>query len=164
MSNPLEALGLNLDEVLAVDDSWRTRPSQRDGRVCICGHGVARHKVTEFGTTCNPSRMSCPCKRVRAVLDSEDTRPFLRKTQGFGTSHALVRGVAAVLALGKDVTWIDTPMCDVPECDTPYERVVPVPVTESGHPIDHASEFNAFLCNNHLMFLLGVEENDEQST
>lgn len=142
--NALEALGMDLDEVLEMDSVLRTRPSVRDGRICICGHGVAKH--TEIGgmVNCKPSKMDCPCKKIRHVLDVEDTRPFLRKTQGGGPMHALSRGLASLLSTGKTADWVVDLKCD--RCGEETGSLVPVPVTKSGVAVTEPTGYDALLC------------------
>jgi hypothetical protein len=156
MSDALEQLGMDLAEVLEIDDSLRTRPAVRDGRICICGHGVSRHAADGRGNVlCTPSKMTCPCMKVRPVLDSDDTRPFLRRTQGAGPEHALIRGLARVLASGKKAEWLEVPTCQMPGCGSTTD-VLPVPVSERGHPLNEASGFNVFMCKTCLYDAGGV--------
>lgn len=130
--NPLAALGVSLEEVLEADSELRTRPAKRDGRICICGHSMTKHKFDKYlGTTeCKPSRMHCPCKESRPVLEAEDTRPFLRRTQGAGAMHALSRGLAALVASGKTAEWTIDMKCD--RCGQESNELIPVPVTKNG--------------------------------
>lgn len=143
-TNPLTALGMDLDEVLEMDSVLRTRPSERDGRICICGHGVSKHSELAGAVNCKPSKMDCPCKKIRPVLDAEDTRPFLRKTQGGGPMHALSRGLASLVSSGKQAEWIVDLKCD--RCGDQSDRLVPVPVTQSGTAVTEATGFDALLC------------------
>lgn len=141
----LAALGLDMNEVLEADLILRSRPPKRDGRICICGHGVTKHTVNEVGlVNCKPSKMECPCKKVRAVLDAEDTRPFLRRTQGAGPEHALSRGLAALAMNGKSAQWIIDLECD--RCHEHSDQLVPVPVTKNGHAAHEPTGFDALLC------------------
>lgn len=140
----LEAMGMNVDEVMEIDSVLRTRPSARDGRICLCGHGVSKHQVFSGRVVCKPSKMDCPCKKVRAVIDAEDARPFLRRTQGGGPMHALSRGLAALAASGKDAQWIVDLECDL--CHEHSDNLVPVPVTANGFATDEATGYDALLC------------------
>jgi len=142
----LSALGLDMDEVLEVDKSLRNRTSDRDGRVCLCGHGVTRHTEIPGGHYCLPSRMSCPCLKLRPVIDTEDTRPFMRKTQGMGSLHALSRGLAAVAMKGKDAHWIIELVCD--KCGEFNDSIIPVPVSKQGVPMEEATGLDRLLCPN----------------
>lgn len=142
--NPLAALGMDLDEVLEMDSVLRTRPTVRDGRICICGHGVSKHSELAGLVNCKPSKMDCPCKKVRPVLDAEDTRPFLRKTQGGGPMHALTRGLASLIASGKEADWIIDLRCD--RCMGESDHLIPVPVTQGGTAVTHATGYDALLC------------------
>jgi hypothetical protein len=110
----------------------------RDGRVCLCGHPMKRHAFTK----CSPSRLICPCKKARPVLETSDTRVFLRKTRGSGTGHALAQGILA--AKGKhEITWLVEMKCD--KCGT-EGKVSPVAVSQQGSIMDEATGFDALLC------------------
>lgn len=146
MNDALSALGLDLEEVLEADSDLRTRPSKRDGRICACGHSMTKHKFDKFiGVhTCKPSKMDCPCKNPRPVLEAEDTRPFLRRTQGGGARHALSRGLAALVSSGKSAEWIIDLNCD--GCKEASDVLVPVPVTKDGFASDEATGIDLLLC------------------
>lgn len=140
----LLALGLDADEVMSVDESLRDRPAVRDGRICLCGHGVTRHnKETGY---CLPSKMGCPCMKLRPVIDTEDTRPFMRKTQGMGSLHALSRGLAAVAMKGKEAHWIIELVCD--KCGEFNDSIIPVPVSKQGVVMNEATGLDFLLCPN----------------
>lgn len=141
----LAAMGMNASEVLEIDETLRTRPAVRDGRICICGHGVAKHIVFDNGAVrCKPSKMECPCKKLRPVIDAEDTRPFLRKTGGSGTAHALARGLAVLAENGKDANWIVDLVCD--RCEQATESLIPTPVTKNGVAVETATGYDRLLC------------------
>lgn len=143
--DPMAAMGISLDEALEADEALRDRPHARDGRVCICGHGAGRHSLNNGVVWCKPARMDCPCKKLRPVLEVEDTRPFLRKTAGSGPMHALVRGMSAVVAAGKRAEWIVDLKCD--KCKS-EGHVVPVPVTRGGLVMSEPTGYDALLCAN----------------
>lgn len=143
-SDALAAMGMNTDEVLEVDSVLRTRPAKRDGRICICGHGVMKHTEIAGVVNCKPSKMDCPCKKVRPVIDAEDTRPFLRKTQGGGPMHALTRGLAALAESGKDAEWIIDLVCD--RCGVESSSLIPVPVTKDGRLVLEPTGYDKLLC------------------
>lgn len=141
----LAALGMSAEEVTKIDSVLRTRPQKRDGRICLCGHGVTKHYVNELGiVSCKPSKMDCPCKKVRPVIDAEDTRPFLRRTQGPGPYHALTRGLAALAESGKSADWIIELECD--RCNQKTDNLSPVPVTSNGFAASEATGYDALLC------------------
>ena len=102
---------------------------ERDGRICLCGHPMARHTFLDGGkSTCSPSRLVCKCRKARPVLETSDTRVFLRKTRGVGSGHALSQGILA--ARGKhEITWLVEMKCD--KCGT-EGKVSPVVVSERG--------------------------------
>jgi hypothetical protein len=141
--DPMAAMGISLEEAVEVDEAMRDRPAGRDGRVCICGHGAGRHTVANGVVYCKPARMDCPCKKLRPVVEAEDTRAFLRKTGGAGPMHALVRGMSAVISAGKRVEWIVDLKCD--KCGA-EGHVVPVPVTRNGIVMAEPTGYDALLC------------------
>lgn len=145
--NALEQIGISLDEAKEADDKLleKSRRGNRDRRVCVCGHALTKHTTYAGILTCKPSAMLCPCKKIRPVLSAEDTRMFLRKTEGAGAMHALSRGMYASLSAGKDVQWIVPLECD--RCKAKDKRVVPVPVTQSGFSADGPTGFDALLCD-----------------
>lgn len=132
-----------LEETAAADRQLIARGGPRDGRICTCGHPVSRHTQVAGIVLCKPTRMECPCKTVRAVLEASDTRSFLRKTSGGGALHALSRGLYAALQKGGSVEWIVDQQCD--RCKKPGP-VSPVPVTQRGTATDQATGYDALLC------------------
>jgi hypothetical protein len=141
--DPFDFMDFSLEEALEEDEKLRQRPAERDGRICLCGHPVSRHTVVNGLVFCKPTRMECPCKKVRAVIDTNDVRPFLRKTEGSGPMHALGRGLAAAITKGLDVVWLVEKKCD--RCGT-EGPVAPVPVTQRGGATRSATGFDALLC------------------
>jgi hypothetical protein len=139
----LEAMGIGLEEAVEADNRLKER-QVRDPRICLCGHAINKHIVANGVVMCTPSRMVCPCKSVRAVIEVEDTRKFLRKTTGPGIEHALVRGIAALAADNKEAKWIEPPKCD--RCSTTEGRIVPCPITAGKQIANEASGTNALLC------------------
>lgn len=140
----LAALGMDAKEVLELDDTLRTRPQHRDGRICICGHGASKHTIYEGIVSCKPSKMDCPCQNLRVVLEAEDTRPFLRRTQGAGAMHALSRGLAALIGKGKSAEWVIPLVCD--KCKEPSQTLFPVPITKNFVAVDYPTGIDTLLC------------------
>lgn len=139
----LAMLGITAEEVEAADEALREK-GPRDRRICACGHGIARH-MDDYGSVyCKPSRMECPCKKVRPVLETNDTRAFLRRTDGMGVQHALTRGIVAAMKRGRSVKWLVELKCD--RCGQSADKVIPAPVTQRGIAVDHATGFDALLC------------------
>lgn len=138
----LKAMGLSVEEVLEGVEPGRPRRS--DPRICLCGHAVARHTQINGLTFCKPARMECPCKKCRPVLEADDTRKFLRRTDGGGKLHALARGIVSHVEAGKSVKWVVELQCD--RCGENDENVVPVPVTQSGKATTYATGYDALLC------------------
>ena len=145
--NPIEAMGLSMDDVLEADRKILsvTKKGKRDRRICLCGHAVARHSEYAGHLTCKPSAMLCPCKAVKPVIEVDDIRAFLRRTEGAGAMHALTRGIAAAVSSGKEVTWIVELKCD--KCGKASSNVVPAAVTQSGRLADGATGYDALICH-----------------
>jgi hypothetical protein len=144
--NALEMMGISIEEALEVDKQLtdKHKSKKKDSRICICGHAVVKHTVYGGVVACKPSALTCPCKKVRSVLEAEDTRYFLRKTAGSGAMHALSRGIINSIKTHKSVTWIIPLECD--RCGRSENNVVPVPVTQSGYATDEATGYDALLC------------------
>ena len=145
--NPLEGMGLSIEEVLEVDRKilGETKKGRRDRRVCLCGHAVARHSEYAGHLTCKPSALLCPCKAVKPVIEADDIRAFMRRTEGAGAMHALTRGIASTVSSGKEVTWLVELKCD--KCGSIASNVVPAAVTQSGRLADGATGFDALICH-----------------
>lgn len=146
----LAAMGLSLEDMEDAEKQLELMGQRRyktnDNRICVCGHGVGRHTVLSGVVYCKPSRMECPCKKCRPVIEAEDTRKFLFKTNGAGSMHALSMGILASGKEGRSVRWIvDLPLtCD--RCGDASENIVPVPVTQTGRATSYATGFDALLC------------------
>jgi hypothetical protein len=142
----LEAMGITLDEALEADEKVRdgAKTRDRDARICLCGHPIARHTIVNGVVYCKPSRMECPCKKTRPVLEADDTRKFLRRTSGSGAMHALSLGLVSLIQSGKSAKWIVDLVCD--RCGAQDGNVVPAAVTQTGKPTSYATGFDALLC------------------
>lgn len=141
----LELLGINVDEAIATDKK-RTETKPRDSRICLCGHAVNKHSLDAGEVQCVPSRYWCPCKKLRPVIEVDDTRLFLRKTNGPNKEHALIRGIAASVVAEKNVKWIAEVTCDICHKGTHDAKIMPVPVTEFKTVAYEATGFDALLC------------------
>jgi hypothetical protein len=148
----LAMLGINAEEAVEVDQNLTRKPNS-DKRICLCGHAINKHLVDSGIITCTPSKLYCPCKNLRPVVLVEDTRLFLRKTNGPGAEHAFTRGLAASFSADKNVEWLETPKCDkcgieaTPAGDV---RISPAAVTEFKTLSYEATGYDALLCDNCL--------------
>ena len=141
----LAMMGISVDEVDESDsDLIEKKKHGVDRQVCACGHPMARHTVVHGVVLCKPARMECPCKRARPVLECQDTRLFIRKTEGAGSAHALTRGIRVSIEKNKSVAWIVELVCD--RCGVAHSNVVPVPVTQTGHASSYPTGYDALLC------------------
>lgn len=142
-NDPFAFLDFSQEEAQAADEELKKPKSKRDRRICLCGHPMARHTNLSGMVYCKPTRMECPCKKPRPVLEVSDVRPFLRKTSGAGPLHALGRGLAAAAAKGIEVRWLVEMKCD--RCGK-AGPISPVPVTQRGIAVNEATGFDALLC------------------
>ena len=117
----------------------------RDGRICICGHTMKFHAfISHRGVyKCNAQKQTCPCRNPRAVLESSNTRVFIRKTHGAGGLHALTQGITAALKVGATVEWLIDQQCDKCGKET---AVAPAPVTQDGRVASEATGWDKMLC------------------
>lgn len=143
VSDPFESMDFTLEEAIEADAEVIRNKRERDGRICLCGHPMTRHEIVLGMNVCKPTRMECPCKKARAVVETNDTRSFLRKTAGSGPLHALGRGMQAAVVAGKDVTWVVDPICD--RCGA-EDKLSPVAVNQRGVATDEATGYDALLC------------------
>lgn len=147
-NNVLASLGISSSEIEGMKDLLHEKnlARKRDNRICICGHPISYHR----SGVCMPAKMVCPCQNAVAVLSCDDTRFFLRKTDGPGALHALTRGIVALTVKGKEAEWIETPICEYPECSSPEgTKVIPVPINNTVVPprISYRPmKVNKFLC------------------
>jgi hypothetical protein len=144
--NALEAMGLSVEEIQEAReelDSRRQRPNA-DRRVCLCGHAMARHTVINGIVYCKPTRMECPCKNARPVIEAHDLRKFIRATNGGGALHALTLGILSHVENDLEVKWLVDLVCD--RCGETDNQVAPVPVTQSGIAVNRATGYDALLC------------------
>lgn len=141
----LASMGITMAEAEEASDAARVKPGgDRDGRICVCGHAVARHTVTNGAVYCKPTRMECPCKKVRAVIEVDDTRPFLRRTAGSGAMHALSLGLVGLAQKGRGAKWLIELKCD--RCGAEDANVVPAAVTANGVGVSYPTGYDVLLC------------------
>lgn len=147
MDNAFDAFDFSEDEVAKALEDQKGKRFDRDGRICICGHPVARHgspKDLESGVvSCHPSKIWCPCIAVRPVLEVSDTRDFLFKTTGSGVNHALGKGMKTAKDKNHEVKWLQDICCDVCKEVGP---VSPVPVSERLMVVQKESPRNHLMC------------------
>ena len=143
----LAMTGIELEELQDVGAAL-LREAPKDSRVCICGHSMNKHAVINGYVSCKPSRMSCPCKAVRPVLTSTNVRPFMRKSLGSGSAHALMQGFRKAIELDAEISWIEPPTCDYQKngskCGS-TEQVVPCLVTQNGFYTTEPTGYDVFL-------------------
>lgn len=121
--------------------------ARRDGRICICGHPMARHK-DEAGVGvvfCRPSRLLCMCQDPYPVIEVTNTRPFMFKTTGMGIEHALQAGIFRCREKGIGITYLVVWECEKPGCGS-TEGVQAVPLSERMKPVPKESKRNALMC------------------
>ncbi len=143
-NDPFAFFDFSEAEAQQVDEELKKPKNPRDPRICVCGHPMSRHTNISGMYYCKPTRMECPCKSPRPVLECSDVRPFLRKTSGSGPMHALGRGLSAATAKGINVKWLVEMQCD--RCKT-KGQVSPVPVTQRGIATSEPTGYDALLCS-----------------
>ena len=115
--DPFEGLDFTKEDVERAVQARKI--NNRDGRVCVCGHGIKSHShyappghpdhdlaLREGRSVCIPSRVQCACGEFQPVLVTEDLRQFRHSTQGPGIDHALTLGMSASAAKGKKIEWL----------------------------------------------------------
>lgn len=145
----LAMLGMTAEDAVIADEKLTRKPS-RDKRICLCGHAVNKHATDTGEVKCVPARYWCPCKIIRPVIEVEDTRLFLRKTNGPNLEHALVRGMAASYAQKKSVKWIEDVHCDICKKPASEVRIGPTAVTEYKQASLQATGYDSLLCEDCL--------------
>lgn len=119
------------------------RKPKRDGGICACGHPANKHLLGPIGTTCAPAKQYCPCKTLRVVAETSDTRHFLFKTKGWGSDHALLKGLLKATRSGAKVSWIGDMKCDKCGAIGPAD---PVAVTQDAHLSNEPTGYDVLLC------------------
>lgn len=127
-----------------------------DPRICACGHNARSHASQAANDsplralydargleTCNPGRMTCPCKSFDAVAECSDVRLFLFKTTGAYSGHALSRGIKQAIDKGVEVKPIGDWNCRA--CGSSAGGVGPVPITEK-REVEGPGDFTLLLC------------------
>ena len=143
----LASMGITIEDIDQADAELIEKKKHAiDRQVCACGHAMSRHTIVHGITYCKPARMECPCKKPRAVIETSDTRLFIRKTDGAGPAHALIRGLRAAIEKNKETRWCVEHVCD--RCGKDHPNIVPVPVTQGGHAVSYATGYDALLCPN----------------
>lgn len=142
--NPFAYLDFTYEDAKEANRVLGLHRQDRNKKICVCGHGIARHSVNVRGdVVCKPSSMYCPCKGKREVLEVEDVRDFLSKTYGSGKFHALGRGLQKAMEKGHKVEWLIELKCD--RCNT-EGPISPVPVSKTGQAQEEATGIDALLC------------------
>lgn len=138
--------GEELEEALA---RARGKPRNADRRVCVCGHSASKHDfIDALGiSSCTPSRLPCRCERLLSVVEVDDVRCFMWKTDGPGGDHALLRGLASLVSKGKRFEWVEeNRRCE--RCGSTDEELLPCAVTPEMQVSRRSEKMNSLLCGN----------------
>jgi hypothetical protein len=121
----LENLGVDV-EAMGKKEKLLSSRRRRNPYICLCGHPVSRHTVTEQGNViCKPSKMWCHCTRIFNVLATNDTRFFFKMSNGSFQEHALFRGIYSLVPHeGKTVEWVTANIACF-ECKKKSENLIP---------------------------------------
>jgi hypothetical protein len=148
VAEALAQIGMSVEELEEADNelylSGKAQRRSRDNRICACGHRVSAHTVVGGAAYCRPTKLECPCKSCKPVIEVQDTRCFNFKTEGSGALHALARGLLACVKRGKSVKWIIELQCE--RCNRPAEKLVPAAVSQRGQAASVATGYDALLC------------------
>lgn len=140
----LDFFDFDLEEAEEAAEKMEQISGRKDGRICICGHSKTRHTMFNTGVVnCTVGKQSCPCVKVRLVVDCSDNRKFMRKTEGAGALHALSQGILGALKDGLEVKWLVEQKCD--KCGSDG-KVSPVPVTPNGVIVGYPTGYDLLLC------------------
>jgi hypothetical protein len=120
-----------------------TAAAKARGTVCMCGHPSGRHTEEVGVYSCSAGKYTCPCKKLKPVIEVDNARIFLRKTTGPGTQHALAQGMLSAIKAGQEISWLIEQKCD--KCDVPG-AVAPCPVNQRGVVMDEATGYDVLLC------------------
>lgn len=129
--------------------------TKRDPRICKCGHAArghtsesdseAHHAFKESGRfACLVGRQYCPCERFEPVMETDDVRQFMFKTEGPAESHALARGAMRAWELGIRVEWIPGTPCD--GCQGQGVPLFPIAIAPGGKESYKPTAINVLLC------------------
>lgn len=142
----LAQIGMTVEEIKDAQKNYdQLGPKRdRDNRICVCGHRMSAHTVVAGAGFCRPTKMECPCKNARPVIEAADTRCFNYKTSGSGGLHALSRGMLACVERGKSFRWIVPLVCD--RCKKDADRLIPCAVSQRGQAMSYATGYDALLC------------------
>lgn len=142
----LAQIGMTVEELKEAEEELAKVGSKRDrdSRICVCGHRMSAHTVIGGAGFCRPTKMECPCKTPRPVIEAADTRCFNFKTNGSGGLHALARGMLACVERGKSFRWIVPLVCD--RCKKEADRLIPCAVSQRGQSMSAATGYDALLC------------------
>lgn len=153
--NHLDASEEEIERALAIR-AMKLR-KDRDGRVCICGHGMAYHSGSDpevraqleaAGRTvrvrCAYAKSTCPCVSPHPVLTTKDIRRFMHKTAGSGKlEHALAQGIMSCNLNKTPLVWLENTTCN--DCGIPC--ISAYAGTRNGHIAEGPSPINVFLCD-----------------
>ena len=153
--SPLDSLGISSESVSKfINDRDRYDQSKH---VCICGHAINKHHGYEGGRGyCLTGRHECPCQKKNAVLFSNDTRYFMRKTYGLGSKHALSTGLLRLKQVGKKAYWLEEPTCWHPNCTLANPLIFPVSLDKGSQIIDKPGPINVLLCESCILNMKGL--------
>ena len=140
-----EDMGLNYDEALEHEEEMKKR-KPRDRTICLCGHGITRHTEVGGRESCSALGYNCACRKIQPILEAEDIRPFICRTEGSGLGHALSRGILSATKKGQTLRWLeDKRICD--KCKATGGRLTPMAVSNNGFIQEHDTGFNVLFCD-----------------
>jgi len=154
-SDALDAFGFSESEIEAELRKNRLAPPSK--QVCICGHAVNKHSEPSEGRWyCRTANHDCPCGGPEPILVVQDTRYFMKKTEGYGPMHALSYGLMRLRQEKKWARFIIELKCD--RCKAEDTKLFPVPLSPELRVVRRPSPINKLVCNDCLDLLLGYRQ------
>lgn len=140
------------EEVL--DDHAQDKMRKEYGRlICVCGHPISNHTKTADMEFCGTARMYCRCQNKVAVLEVEDKRCFMFKSEGYGPRHALLKGVHKSHKNGKKTRFLGEKSCF--KCKVVSEILIPIGLDRHFSVCFGEAPYNGLFCVSCFEGILG---------
>ncbi|MFM1786420.1 MAG: hypothetical protein RL228_370 [Actinomycetota bacterium] len=149
---------LGFSETDVEEELRKNRLAPPSKQVCICGHAVNKHSELSQGRwTCQTANHICPCQGPEPVLVVQDTRYFMKKTEGYGPMHAISYGLMRLRQEKKWARFIIDLKCD--RCKAENCKLYPTALSPELRIVRRPSSINKFLCIECLELILGINRN-----
>lgn len=149
--SPLELFGAKAEDI----DVGPERKRGVSREICVCGHPMAHHETVYEGLdSCQESKMFCPCRHKKAVLEAEDLRAFKFSSEGYGRDHALWKGLKKLRNMGKGAVALVDSRCWKCFEERPIE---PVSLTPENRVSRQPQARNVMVCMQCRYVLEGID-------